>query len=179
MLRRRIGLALLIAVLSALTTLTVAAPPAAADTGGCNSDQPIGKYLASITPSGSTIRRNIYAKVCLAWNNDTGLVHNSTFVLCRTDNLAPCDIRAEVLSAKVDKYNNAGTYTGTLVDEFFPAYQSGYMDRWSWQGTNKACSGTGYYQANDFNIRVRLGADGVLYNVGNAFGKKIALPLCF
>jgi hypothetical protein len=78
---------------------------------------------------------------------------------------------------KLDKYRSDGVYAGTLADNFFSAANTpGYKADWTWVGSaitqTGLCSSTTQYQANDFSVRVRLGADGVLHNVGNVYSKK-------
>lgn len=169
---RRLRLFGVIAALAVTATLFTVQPAQAAVTR-CNSNTTTGVIIYQITPPGS-FTRYISAKVCLVY--DSNSVRNSTAVYCRTSGGAGCDIRAEVLHAKLDHYNTAGGFLGTVVDQWFPASTSGYSSGWSWLGYDYAPAPgwlcTYWWQANDFDIRVRFGFDGVLRNVGNAFSGK-------
>ena len=152
------------------------APQAHAGVALCNDNGSLGQLLKIITPAGSSIQRGIWAKVCVVY--DSNSLQNHTTIHCRVwPSGSPCDIRAEVLHAKLDKYRSDGAYAGTLADNFFSAANTpGYKADWVWVGDNITqtglCSSTTQYQANDFSVRVRLGADGVLRDVGNVYSKK-------
>jgi hypothetical protein len=151
------------------------APQAHAAVALCNDNGSLGQLLTIITPKGSSIQRGIWGKVCVV--HDSNSLHNSTAIRCRVwPSGTPCDIRAEVLHGKLDKYRSDGVYAGTLADNWFRAPGSGYGPDWVWSGDNITqtglCSSTTQYQANDFSVRVRLGADGVLRDVGDVFSKK-------
>lgn len=69
-------------------------------------------------------------------------------------------------------------YAGTLADNWFRATTPGYKADWAWSGDDITQTGlcgptaAWQYQANDFRVRVRLGANGVLYEVGDVFSNK-------
>jgi hypothetical protein len=153
------------------------APQAHASVALCNDNGSLGQLLKIITPTGSSIQRGIWAKVCVVY--DFNSLRNHTAIHCRVwPSGTPCDIRAEVLHAKLDRYRSDGVYAGTLADNFFSANEPGYKADWAWAGDDITqtglCGSTSawQYQANDFSVRVRLGADGVLRDVGNVFSKK-------
>lgn len=174
--RKRLALLGIIATLASIFC-ALAAQPAHAAVALCNNNSPIGAEIYDITPSGS-FTRNIYAKNCVEWD-DNG-VRNNTKISCYTNGGSPCDIRAEVLTARLDRYTpGSGAFSGTMIEDYFPASGSGYSHEWQWQGNERTGSGAWpcgpWFQANDFNIRVRFGFDGVLRNVGNAYSVKGAV----
>jgi hypothetical protein len=153
------------------------APQAHAAVALCNADTALGENIAIITPPGSSLQRGIWAKVCVVY--DTNSLRNHTSIRCRVwTSGAPCDIRAEVLHAKLDRYRSDGSYAGTLADNWFRPTTPGYKADWAWAGDDITQTGlcgptaAWQYQANDFRVRVRLGANGVLYEVGDVFSKK-------
>ena len=155
------------------------APQAHASVALCNANTAMGEAVAFIRPAGSSIVRGIWVKVCVVY--DSNSLRNHTTIRCRVwypNTNAPCDIRAEVLHAKLDRYRSDGVYAGTLADNWFRADTPGYKADWAWSGDDITQTGlcgptsAWQYQANDFGVRVRLGADGVLRDVGNVFSKK-------
>jgi hypothetical protein len=151
------------------------APQAHASVALCNANSELGELLWVVQLPGSSIRRGIWAKVCVVY--DSNSLRNHTAIHCRVDpSSTPCDIRAEVLHAKLDKYRSDGVYAGTLADNWFRAAGSDYKADWAWAGDDITqtglCSSTTQYQANDFGVRVRFGANGVLYEVRDVFSKK-------
>jgi hypothetical protein len=159
-------------ILAALASVLVAAPAQAA-TGGCNGTG-LGRVIDSRTPADG-IRRNLWALVCYEY--DFNSIRNTTYLRCYWDNqTTACNMRAEVLQAKLDRYTSDGTYAGTLANNFFDAGGAGYYTGRAWQGSDILISGGpcagGQYQSNDFGVRWRLQVNGVLYDAGNAFGVK-------
>lgn len=178
--RRLILPALILALLAGLLT----AAPAQAATVGCNSNTSTGVVIhTEPPPPGSNITRYISAKVCGVY--DTNSVRNATSVHCRTQTGAECSIRAEVLHAKLDQYDvQTLAYVKTWANDWLKASaDGGYSANWSWYGTDVRGNSAGFpcvgyaFQANDFNIRVRWGYNGVLEDVGNAFSAKFN-PSC-
>ena len=175
--RRRFQVLAVAAVLATLGGLMAVAPAEAA-VARCNSNTSTGQIIYSITPPGS-FTRYISAKICITYDVDS--VRNSTSVFCRTGSGAGCDIRAEVLSAKMQRFNSDGSFEATLSDQYFQASIPGYSSGWGWTGHDNyvgfACTNKGY-QARDDDIRVRFGFDGVLRNVGDAWSSRGTLTGC-
>lgn len=167
---RSLVLVPVLALLFAGFQVTTAPTPAKAQTvnyDDCNAGYVLGVKIASIRPAGSSITRDIWMRVCKGYN--TYEIWNATAIRCRVaGSLAPCDIRATVPRAKLDWYTNSGAYVATLVNQHFQASSDGsYRSDWIWEGAhvgNCPTSG-GLFQANDFDIGVRLGADGIYRTV--------------
>ena len=171
------ALLLLPAVAVAVGLVAALPAPAQAAVARCNSNTSTGQIIYQITPPGS-FTRYISAKVCLEY--DSNSIRNNTKVFCRTAGGNGCDIRAEVLSAKLQVFTAGGSLLQTMSDDYFPAAGSGYSSGWGWQGTDNpefACAGL-QYQARDDNIRVRFAFDGVLRNVGSAWSSRGTLSGC-
>lgn len=175
----RIRLLGLLAVAAVLVSLMIASPADARAIAACNGSG-LGFVIDTVRPADG-IDRNLWALVCFEYDS-SGVIHNYTKVSCRWDNQTTlCDMRAEVLHAKLDEYLPDGRWVATRKDNYFgPSCNSCWYTSIFWQGSNYygvVCDTTRLYQANDFDIRWRPRVTGDLRNAGNAYSRK-ADPVC-